>query len=196
MGLVRVYALAMLVTNCAEDPAVCCVDLFAIATHLLTSSYDALAPCFEGIECAPLAAYVTMGGGDDGVVDALTVEINQTAPVAVAGAGGRTLPLPAVRAAFTVRLRESGWPTVRVGENGQIFPPDPVTQNRAARQALAHGEKLYRNLLHLNATRNIIPEGVAGCGAPTLGALTPITPLGGVVGWFVPITVDVLWGGG
>lgn len=185
----------MLITGCVEPPEVCCVDLYAIASHILTASYDALLPCFDGLECDPLAAYVTIGAGDDGVADALTVEIDTTAPSAGSTVGGRTLPLPLMRAGFTVRLRESGWPTARI-DGGKVVAPPPADQNEAARQFVAHGEKLYRNLLNMHSRRQLIPESVPGCGAPLIGALTPMPPRGGVVGWFVSIVVDVPFGGG
>jgi hypothetical protein len=185
----------MLVSDCANPPEVCCVDLHAIATHLLTNVFDALLPCFAGVECDPLQAYVTLGNGDDGVADALSVAFTTMSPSQASAPGGRLLPLPLVRAQFTIRLLESGWPTAQVAD-GTIIAPDPVAQNEAARQSYAHGEAMYRKLLHMNSQRALMPDSVRGCGNIALAPLTPLPPRGGVVGWVTAVTVDVPFGGG
>lgn len=184
----------MLITDCTESPDVCCIDLFAIANHILSNVYDSLLPCFANVECEPLSAYVTLGNGDDGVTDALSIAIVNVAPSQGSQPGGALLQLPLTRAQFNLRLLESGWPTASV-EGGVITAPNPVIQNEAARQAYAHGEQMYRKLIHMNATRQMIPAEVRGCGNVGVSPLTPINPRGGTVGWLVAITVDVPFGG-
>lgn len=185
----------MLIVNCADDFEPCCTDLHAIATHLLDQVWRNLEPCYSDLDCQPLERYVTMGNGDDGIADKLNVGINSVGTSPASIVANRTLPIPAVRAEFVVRLHESGWPTVRV-EGSTVSAPPPAEQAMAVRQSLGHAEMMYRTLLHLHTSRQLIPAGVRGCGNALLGQLTPVPPRGGVVGWTATVTVDVLWGGG
>lgn len=185
----------MLSVTCADDYVPCCDDLWNVASWLLAHVGDALDPCLVGAGCAPLPRYVTMGAGDDGVGDKLNVGINSVAPSPASTVNGRTLPFPIIRAEFVVRLHESGWPTIQ-RQGDLILAPPPEDQAKAARQALAHAEMMYRTLTNLNATRRMLPPTVRGCGNPLLGPLTPVPPRGGVIGWTASVTVDVAWGGG
>lgn len=185
----------MLIVNCDDDFEMCCTDLHAIATHLLDQVWRNLEPCYADFGCAPLERYVTAGNGDDGIPDKLNVGINSVGTSPASIVANRTLPIPAVRAEFVVRLHESGWPTVRA-EGSTILAPAPAEQAKAIRQSLGHAEMMYRTLLALHSTRQLIPAGVRGCGNALLGQLFPVPPRGGVIGWTATVTVDVLWGGG
>lgn len=178
----------MLIAGC-DAPEACCTSLFTIADNILNAVYDALLPCYPD-GCTPLTKYVTMGNGDDAIMDSLTVTF------AVAGASqgstrnGVMVPIALVRGALDVRLRESGWPTVQVTE--VITPPAPELQQSAAMQAYGHGEKMYRTLLNLHARHALAP---VGC-ATSVGQLQPLQPLGGAIGFLVRVEVDLPWGGG
>ena len=158
--------------------------LYDIATHLLTNVFDALTECYPS-ECEPLAAYVTLGNGDDGIKDSLTVSIasvvgsNNTRP------GGLGL----WRSTFNVILRESGWPTARV-DGETIVLPSPSEQAAAARPVFAMGEAMHRRLAYMMTHRGLVP---GACSSATLGLLTPLNPQGGVVGWSVPVVADLPW---
>jgi len=177
--------------------AACCSSLFDIADHLLSNVFTALQSCYSVSPCPvdSLYAYVTMGRGDDGVLDSLSVNFTSATPSVGTNGSGRTLSLGLYRAVFTVRLVESGWPTVEV-VNGEVFAPNPVKQNALARHAFAHGEAMYRKLIQMVNQRNITPATVLGCSNATIGPLTPLTPLGGSVGFTTQIMIDVPWGGG
>jgi hypothetical protein len=167
-------------------PDPCCTDLYSIAAHLLAAVYDALkACCTEG--CDELAAYVTLGNGDDGVKDALTVQFTTVAASPNTRAGGFGL----YRATFQVILRESGWPTARV-EDDSIILPQPSEQAAAAQYIYARGEAIHRKLTYMQASRTLVPTGTV-CVAATVGTMNPLNPLGGVVGWSVPVTTDLPW---
>jgi hypothetical protein len=174
----------------------CCTTLYDIAEHLLNSTYTAMRECYPSAAACPMDSwrkYVTMGSGDDGVDDALTVAFTLAAPRTQ---GAITSPLAMYTAAFEVRLRERGWPTAWVETGGQIHAPDWTLASGKARQALAHGEKMYRHLIWLNNARGLTPASVPGCSNTQLGPLTPLPPLGGVVGFTVQLTMNVPWSGG
>lgn len=173
---------------CGEDVEPCCVSLSDIANHLLAAVFDALAEC-EQPDCnAPVLAYVTIGGGTDGALDALTVS-----PLGVSAVGDQKPSLPSLmRAEFDVRLRESGWP-IAVAEGDAIVFPDPQAQAVAARYVLSRGEAMHRRLVYLLNHRKIVPTGMS-YGSSTVGRLTPLAPLGGVVGWSISVTIDIPWG--
>lgn len=184
----------MLTTSCDADMDACCVDLGDIAAHILDRVYAAVAACYDD-ECLKPAPYLTMGNGDDGVGDALTVSFSAAELSPDSVRNGAALRLPMVVARFVVRLHESGWPTATTAGD-VVRPPDPADQNRAAQQAYAHGEKMYRTLLGMNARREMLPASVKGCGPASVGPLTPVPPRGGVVGWTVTVQIPVAWGGG
>ena len=182
----------MLKVDCIPDEGVCCVELFGVANNVLVAVYDDLRDCYPPSTTDPLVAYVTMGSGDDGVLDSLTVAVTGARPSQV---GSRVGPLM-VRASYEVRLRESGWPMVRV-DGTQVFLPDPVAQNEAARQSFAHGERLYRKLLRMRSRQEFAGDLPALRGANVeIGQLLPINPQFGSVGWVVPFTIDFARGGG
>lgn len=166
-------------------PDPCCTDLYDIAAHLLAHAFDALqACCSEG--CGELAAYVTLGNGDDAIQDALTVQYTtmSTSPNSVAS-------ISLYRAQYNVILRESGWPTARA-EGETIVMPQPGEQASAARYMYARGEALHRRLAYLQSTKRLTPTSTT-CVAATVGTMTPLNPLGGVAGWLVPVVVDLPW---
>lgn len=162
--------------------------MYSIAAHLLAEVYDAVMDCYPGTDCcSPLAAYVTLGNGDDGVTDSLTVSAAGIVPSPNSAPGGFGL----YRATFNVRLAESGWPTARQEGQTLIFPP-PEEQARAARHVFSMGEAIHRRLAHLQRTRSLTPSDVR-CSNALLGQMTPILPSGGSVGWLAPVTIDLPW---
>lgn len=171
-----------------EPADACCVSLYDIASHLLAEVYDALITCYPSPDaCAPLAAYVTLGLGDDGIVDALTVASQGI----VAAPSNRPGSVSLWRAHFAVILRESGWPTAKV-EGEQIVFPAPDLQAAAATHVYSMGEAMHRKLVYLYNTKSLAPADVV-CVNGTLGQMIPLAPRGGVVGWQVPVTVDLPW---
>lgn len=191
-----VYDATMLPTGgCSPSETTCCTDLFDIANNLLGTVLAALNACLVAGDCPSegLSAYVTMGAGDDGIQNALTVEFDTAAPTPGSmSASGRPLPIGVSRSVFTVRLRESGWPTVQVGS--KISAPEPVDQHAAARHAFSHGELMYRTLLQMRATNTIVPSTIHGCLNTVVGPLTPLRPLGGIIGFTAQVMVDLPWG--
>jgi hypothetical protein len=173
-------------TPCADfEP--CCLSLSDIATHLLTEMYDAITECYPSTCAQPLAAYITFGNGDDGIVDSLVVAAGQVTSTSEARAGQMNL----WRATFTIRLSESGWPTARI-EGEEIVLPTPQEQQIAARHVFSMGEAMHRRLSHLMFHRALVPSTVR-CSNATVGTMVPVPPSGGVVGWQVPVTVDLPW---
>lgn len=181
--------------TCIDHEPGQCADLVDIAEHVLDECYRALLPLIEPqADGTALRAYVTMGSaGDDGVADSLCVSFLGASLTGGSAAGNASVALPGVRANFQVLLRESGWPTISI-EGGRITLPDPTAQSAAARHAFARGEALYRHLLRLNTRRQIAPMFTGA--VATVGQLTPVPPLGGVVGWRVNFDVLMGWGGG
>jgi len=165
----------------------CCTSLSDIASHLLSETFDALTECHISDCGEQVLAYVTMGLGDDGVSDSLTVSVGSVNPSA-----GTRPGLPGLyRAAFDVRLQESGWPTAYV-DGDVVVLPDPVLQASASAYMLSRGEALHRRLAALAANRGLVPAGVR-CSNGSVGALTTIRPQGGVVGWTCQVVVDLPW---
>lgn len=173
----------------------CCTTAFDVCDYLLDEVYRALLSCYPDPASCPLTnwrQYVTMGPGNDGVDDALTVAFLAAGP---ARQDTTTRSLALYRASFEVRLRERGWPMVHVDLGGDVQTPDWEAQHAKARQALAHGEKMYRHLIWLNNNRSLPPSKFQ-CSNALLGNLVPLPPLGGVIGFTVLITMDVPWSGG
>lgn len=175
---------------CDSGSEACCVSLYDVAAHLLTECYEAINECYPAADCCEaLSAYVTMGRGDDGVVDSLVVAFGniRTDPGSTPGVGFATHT-----AQFDIILRESGWPTVALDAEGAIVLPAPAEQHAAARHAYSHAEAMYRRLAYLQNTRGLTPPGTP-CTRQSLGTMTPLNPQGGVVGWQVPVFVQMGW---
>ena len=170
-----------------EGSAQACTSLYDIADHLLTEVFDALLATAEASCCGEIAAYVTVGQGDDGAQDALTVSITSITSSPNTRPGGLGL----YRASFDVRLRESGWPTVEVAGE-EILLPEPTRQATAAAYLLSRGEAIHRRLSALMTSRGLVPEGVR-CSNASIGTLSPLYPQGGVAGWAIPVVVDLPW---
>lgn len=173
--------------DCEDLPEPCCDSLYSIAAHLLAEGLAALGDCCPA-GCEELAGYVTMGVGDDGITDALTVTVTSIASSAGTVPGSMGL----YRATFDVRLRESGWPTAYSDGSGIVLP-SPSFQLAAARYMFSRGETLHRRLAYLASSRTLTPSGVR-CSNGSVGILTPLFPAGGVVGWTTPVTIDLPWG--
>lgn len=184
--------------DCDIPDNACCTTLFDIADHLRLKIYNALLPCYSESDCGPSAppiSYVTLGNGDDAIMDALTVAIESVAPSgnSIGGKGGAQVLAAAQRVVYTIRLRESGWPTATVvGE--EILPPDPTAQHLLARHAYAHGEKMYRALHGLYVNRELVPVGMPSPGFVQMSTLRPLLPTAGVVGFVTGVTMDLPWG--
>lgn len=183
--------------DCSISEDTCCVDMYSVAEHILVNVKAAILGCYAEIPCgvSELKSYVTMGRGDDGVRDALTAAVTGVAASPGSTRQGVQVPVTLQRVTIEIRLREQGWPMAQLSDDG-IIVPDPDLQNALARHAYAHGEMMYRKLLHMQSTGTLKPTALTGCVGTAVGILNPIAPLGGVVGWFVPVTMDMHWGGG
>ena len=184
--------------NCDNAPEVCCTSLFDTAEFLLYSVRDALDDCLPGTDCGcdPLDYYVTFSG-DDGNDNALTVEIQTVSPSpgTLTGKGTMQRGVSLYRAAFVLRLRESGWPITQV-EGNVIVAPDPQAQHFASKHAYAHGERMYRKLSSMIATPGgMAPDGVIYTSAQ-LQPLHALLPTTGVAGFFTTVILDMHWGQG
>lgn len=180
--------------DCVISEEVCCTSLYDIAQHILASLYEAMLECYHPTPCDPgtLLAYVTMGEGDDLVLDALTVSIEEIRPSVNTVAGSRTSPFGNYQATLKIRLLESGWP-MAYEENGEIFVPDPAVQNSISRHSYAHGERMYRKLSYMASHGECVPAGTA-CVNAVVNSLQPMAPSGGSVGWVTSVTLTLPWG--
>lgn len=176
-----------------EPAEACCTNLHDFAGHILAQAHAAVNACLTE-ECAAIVAYVTLGDGDDGIVDALTVAFTGLSAKPPNRPGQ-----PWVSAAnFTVRLRETGWPVVQ-GEGDQIVFPDPVKQNAAARHVLARLEAIHRKLVWLarpghpsvaTAERGRMAPNNVPYTAAKVGNMTPLAPRAGVVGGTITVSIE------
>ena len=180
--------------DCVVSESVCCTTLYDIADHILQGIYLALRECSPPSPCnnGGFVAYVTMGDGDDLVLDALSVAITSVTVTDKSQSGNRLAPMMAVDVRYTVRLMEAGWPMAEE-DNGVIYMPDPVEQNAIARHAYAHGERMYRKLAFMASSGDLLPAGMA-CSSSTLGSLNPMNPSGGSIGFYATVDVRIPWG--
>lgn len=177
----------LVASNCTPIDDQRCNSLSTISQHLLEKTYEAISTCFDGGCGAAITAYITTGNGDDGVVDALTVALLGIDPSPLTTNQGPSRWI----ATFEVRLRESGWPIVRI-EGGVAVPPPPAEQAQAAAQLLSHGEAIHRRLSALKSKGQLGGENYV-CGAGAVGTLLPVIPQGGVAGWSILVTIDLPW---
>lgn len=182
--------------SCEIPSSVCCTTIYDISNFILNTVYDALLDCMPlgcNGETMKLLHYVTMGQGDDGIADSLTVSfLGAVASSKSSDNTGHSLPVGVSRGSFDVRLRESGWPIVRT-EGGIIDAPDPKMQHAIARHAYAHGEKMYRVLRGMVQSRRLTPTALPKPSFGSIGDLRALSPQGGVVGFAATVTADFPW---
>lgn len=172
--------------ECEIDDTVCCNTLYDIAEHILDTVHTAILVCTPTPPgCAPLLKYVTLGDGDDMIVDALTVAYQGIGTIEDVQA---TVTVYSVD--YKVLLRESGWPTATV-DGTVIRPPDPAIQNALARQVYSHMETMMRKLRWMAQAghRRMAPVGTSYVRA-RLSNMTPLPPQAGVVGADITVTVE------
>lgn len=181
--------MAIPAASCAGTDDPCCTWLFATANHLLASVFDALNACTPPDDCAgSIQAYVTLGDGDDGQTDALTVAVSELAPSTRNAPGAPSVWI----AQYVVRLRESGWPTVTF-DGDAIIMPTPADQAAAARYIYSRGEAMHAKLAAMMKAKALTPDGYQ-CVAATVGQMRPLRPEGGVVGWVIPVDIQFIPG--
>lgn len=184
--------------SCIIPEDTCCNTVFDIAQFVLNTVYDGIIGCMP-FDCngqaMPLRRYVTLGQGDDGIADSLTVAFMGANPSTGSfDNNGNLLAVSKYRADYDVRLREAGWPMVST-DGGKLDAPDPVMQMAIARHAYAHGEKMFRVLRNL--ARGAKTTWLSGYPNPafcTVNQLRTINPQGGIVGMSAVLTVDLPWG--
>lgn len=181
--------------ECVASQDVCCTSLYDVANHILAGVYESLLECFQPSFCNGngLLAYVTMGNGDDLVLDGLSVAVNDVRPSDGSIRYSQTSPMVTYMATFNVRLLESGWP-MAYEDNGEIFVPDPVDQNALARHAYGHGERMYRKLAYMASHGDLAPAGTP-CSKAILMPLTPLNPSGGSIGWTTSVLMQLTLAG-
>lgn len=178
----------LLVDACADPQAGCCGDLFAFADYLRCQAAGALDQFFEGGCDSQITSYVSMGPGDDGIPDTLTVSTDTMLP----SVGTQSVGFSAWNMTFEIRLRESGYPMLQ--RSGDVLEmPNPELQHKATAQLFAHGEAIHKRISALKEKRQLAPEGFR-CLSGTVGALNPLPPLGGVAGWVLQVTIQMPWG--
>lgn len=180
---------------CPIPDDVCCTTLFDAANYLLCALYEPMRICTHSNNCTPIiTGYVTLGVGDDGVTDALTVAVGPTAPSpgSFDRATGRQVGTSLYRTTYRVMLRESGWPMAHV-EGNDVVAPDPVDQHALARHAYAHGEQLLRLLERMRYDRTMHPTDLSQPSIAALGPLVPLLPQGGTIGFYIDVQLDMLW---
>lgn len=176
--------------RCTLEDSVCCTSVFDVAAHILAGATDALLACMDEDCRSRLAQYVTLGNGDDAVMDGISVIVRGITPSARTGQR-QSMGVGLYTVAYEVRLLESGWPMAQVSGT-QIIPPQPEEQMAIARYVYAHGEALYRKLINMTATGTMAAGG-SKCMNVSLSALQSIPPAGGTVGWSVTVNADMVW---
>lgn len=182
--------------SCEITTETCCTALFDIANYILNVVYEGLVGCLP-LDCdgnpMPLAKYVTMGSGDDGIADSLTVAF-QGSTITQNSSDGRgvTMPIIMERGEFEIRLRESGWPIVTT--NGVVNAPEPAVQHAIARHAYAHIEQFRKTIRMMVAQKNVSPAGVPKPNFCQLLDLRTLNPQGGIVGCVASIRMTLPWG--
>lgn len=169
--------------TCDVALSTCCTGAYDFANTLLAHCSEALWGCQDNV-CDRTPTYVTIGLGDDGNPDALTVAVRDW--TVQPSTPGRNLVV--LRTTFEVRLKVSGWPVVS-DEGGVITFPAATDQNRLALFAYGWLEAIYRRAGWFVGQRGQLPQKV---GAVSIGNLTPLSPQGGVVGGFFTVQADLL----
>lgn len=179
----------MIQADCSPVEAIC-NTLYDYAEHLRCQAMDALDGCFDGGCDGKIRSYLTMGSGDDGIPDALTVAIGPFTPTAGTGTVGPSV----YQAQFDVRLRESGYPMVQAAEGGRsIAYPDPQLQHAATRRVMGHAGAILGRLSMLKANGGLAPEGYR-CSRGVIGSMVPLPAQGGVSGFSITVVLNLPWG--
>lgn len=173
--------------GCCDPTDIDCASLYQLGDWYLANALDSLKVVRgdAGGCCDELIGYLTLGDGDDGITDAVTVAFRTITP----SADQRGTIANVAR--FDVRLRESGWPMVNT-DGGTVNMPDPVRQNALAGFVWAELEVMHRRFQQLQARHQLQPVGFR----VVHGVLSPfraLNPSGGVVGGVVSLDITMPW---
>lgn len=162
---------------------------FSIADNLLEIAHTAVVGCIPETSCdlPVLVGYVAVGTRvRDPLSDYVVVSLSSLAPTRRSSDASGRMRLPIYRATFQIRLLESGWP-VPWGDD-EIIVPSADEYMQAAKHSYSHAEAMYR-ALHIALTTNELTGGCTDCFA-SIGALEPVEPSGGSVGWETTVVTE------
>jgi hypothetical protein len=180
--------------NCADgvSPDVACSSTWLIGERIRTVAFEGLCGCDCDIQ---FRSYTVIGNQiQDPIGNSLISTMLGLGPVSTTASGA--LPIVAThRARYLLELRDVGWPTIEVDEEGNyILIPDSSEFNAASKHAQSHGETMYRSLVNAIQRRtlfasalhpHIVSESIR------LSELTPISPQAIQVGWSVNVDVPL-----
>lgn len=169
-----------------QDP--CCDHFYRIAANILEIAHTAVVQCMIGLDCiGPLEGYVSVGSRiNDPVSDYLVVSLLSVAPPQ--SAANSKMFIPYYRAAYQVRLLESGWPIFQ-SDGTDMLPPTGDQYTYASRFSFAHAQVMFKAVNNALMRNELNPFCDAGC-YQQISALLPVEPSGGSVGWQFNVTVD------
>lgn len=171
---------------------VACSTLFLMSERIRTVGFDGLCSCSCETE---FRSYTTVGTQiQDPIGDSLIAAMLGIGPIANTNSG--SLPIATFhRARFLLELRDTGWPTIEVNEEGDYIQiPSAAEINVSSQHAMDHGEKMYRSLVDAIQRRtlfasalhpHIVQESIS------ISELTPISPQAIQVGWSVTLAVPM-----
>jgi len=155
------------------------------AAHAITKiAFDAVVCQMDPVECEQMTGYVTIGEPNNPLGNYVAGWIDSLEPRERANTQSLMMPIPV--ATVNVRILESGYPMIN--EDGPASVPDFGELNAAAQHSYSHAEGAMRAVY--NAIRTMA---ISGCGFRSMGALRPVRPSGGMVGWQFSVTLDLEW---
>lgn len=186
---------------CAENisSTVCCDSLWLIGERIRTVASDAVLACFDEDCTEAFTTWQTEGAriewphGESLIV----TFVRATPKISSRERSGPLAPLVVTRAEYLVELRETGWPILSTDPTETIHTPEWQQYHALAKHARAHGEKMWRALVHAASTTSpaermfspstnphVLDKGVL------VNDLTPLARPGPQAGYQVTVTVD------
>lgn len=164
-------------TSCEIPEETCCPWLFTDATTMLDAISAQLVDCIgEGDECTgpPLATFVSFGPPAFTFTDYLTVWLNSITRTQ----GSAKLP-GFYEIQWTIRLSESGYPTVERGKDDILVNPDPALVQAIAAHAYAHLALLASAVGVAQSAGALLPS---ACSHVRVSSVVPAVGGGSVLG--------------
>ncbi len=173
---------------CAEPEDPCCDCLYEVTAALVDAATTAVLECLPEDLCEGFVGYVALSRPHDlgdfvaGWFDGPTVLPSQQSTP-----GAKQLIAPRLGGNITIRLVESGFPTISL-VGGRIALPDRDRLNHTSRHFMGHAEKVTRALIN-----QLRPACTTGCDTIQLVRSTPQRPEGAWMAWEWTLLTTLRW---
>ena len=176
----------MIPAGCKPNAAVCCDAYYAVAESLAEIAFEALVKCVAP-SCEGMQVFVSHGPpvGTGNFISAWHVST-----VFPGSDDQRERFISRAVGTYTVRLMESGYPTIRNAPSGGFTLPQRDEIDAIAQHSYGHGEQVLRAIVNAKAAGR---TPLKRCSSVALVSYVPLRISAGYSGHDITVALDLPW---